>query len=90
MIRAALLMFIAAPGSFALMLLVLRSLVRRVRSEREADADEERRIRIMSEYAVPDFAVEECRVYPSPERPITVSGPAIKKDFRGFREEITR
>lgn len=62
-----LLLFLAAPGSFALIALAVRTAVRTDRAWREEEEDKARRLRLMNEYAVPDFAVEEVRVLPSAE-----------------------
>lgn len=60
--RTALLLFIATPGSFALIAIALREIVKAARRERDDEENRARRLRLMNEYSVPDFAVEEVRV----------------------------
>ena len=79
------LLFLAAPGSFALILLVVRSLVRTARKWRAEDEDAERALRIQREYSVPEWAVElsePVNVPPSrrdPEAPVS-----------RYRDEVSR
>jgi hypothetical protein len=56
--KTAFLIFMAVPGSFALIAIVIREAVKRARGWREEDEDAERAIRIQREYMVPEDAVE--------------------------------
>jgi hypothetical protein len=65
--RTLLLCLIAAPGSFTVLLLVIRSVVRAARRERQEDEDHARKIRIASEYGLMEDAIERRVVMPPPE-----------------------
>lgn len=56
--RTAFLLFIATPGSFALIAIALRELIRAVRKSRSESEDAERALRIQRDYMIPDWAVE--------------------------------
>lgn len=78
--RAALLLFLAVPGSVTLLVLALRELVKAVRKSRQAKEDEERAERIALEYAVPQWAVEEPPL-PTGRRRVTRELPEITSRY---------
>lgn len=89
--KTALLIFLAIPGSGALLVLALRELVKAVRRDREDEEGRARRIRLMNEYAVPDFAVEEVRVMRTAEvaKPVEVPRELPEITSR-YRDEVSR
>lgn len=82
----AFLIFMAIPGSGALLAILLRELVRAVRKSRSESEDAERALRIQRDYMIPDWAVEVSE--PTGRRRPTL--PQIKSDHRGFRDEVSR
>jgi hypothetical protein len=94
-VKLLLLMFLAAPGSFALILLVLRSVVRAARRERQEDEDHARKIRIASEYGLMEDAIERRVVMPPPEPETgTIVPNPGKRDPEAptsrYRDEVAR
>lgn len=79
-----LLLFLATPGSFVIVGLILRAIVRKVSAEREADEDKARARRFANENGIP----EEYVSIPKGRRRRSL--PEIRSDYRGFRDEVSR
>jgi hypothetical protein len=67
-VKTAFLIFMAVPGSFALIAIVIREAVKMARGWREDDEDEARALRIAREYDIPEWAVELSEPVTLPKR----------------------